>query len=82
MGGTELHTTVYPFILRGVCLKGIDSVQCPLPVRTALWHKLAQAWRPDRLETIATATTLEQLPEWIDRILQGQVMGRVVVLPG
>ncbi|UBF23925.1 YhdH/YhfP family quinone oxidoreductase [Kovacikia minuta CCNUW1] len=80
VGGTDLNTTVYPFILRGVCLNGIDSANCPLPVRKALWKKLATDWKPAHLEAIATTIHLSQLSDQIDLMLQGKNVGRIVVV--
>ena len=79
VGGAQLPTTVYPFILRGVRLIGIDSVQCPLQRRLSIWNKLASDWKPPHLDELASTITLFQLPEQIDRILQGQSVGRVLV---
>jgi acrylyl-CoA reductase (NADPH) len=79
VGGADLATTVYPFILRGISLIGIDSVNCPLPRRQGLWQHLATDWKPERLGPIATLITLPQLSEKIDAILSGQIVGRVVV---
>lgn len=82
VGGVDLPLTVYPFILRGVSLLGIDSVECPLDARTRIWHKLAGAWKPKQLETIATEEVgLDQLPDAVDRILAGKTVGRVLVNP-
>lgn len=82
----ELHTTVYPFILRGVTLQGIDSAQAPMPLRVELWHKLAREWKPEAttgttpaLDSIARTVSLEALDPMIDLILQGKIRGRVVV---
>lgn len=79
VGGAELATTVYPFILRGVRLMGIDSVQCPRERRLSIWNKLASDWKPARLDKLASTITLFQLPEYIDSILQGKNLGRVLV---
>ena len=79
VGGAQLPTTVYPFILRGVRLIGIDSVQCPLQRRLNLWNKLASDWKPPQLDELTSTITLFQLPEQIDRILQGRSVGRVLV---
>jgi acrylyl-CoA reductase (NADPH) len=78
-GSADLPTTVMPFILRGVKLIGIDSVQCPLPEREDAWRKLA-ALLPDGLpgEGIAVCG-LEDLPKLADAIVAGQIQGRVVV---
>jgi putative YhdH/YhfP family quinone oxidoreductase len=79
VGGTDLPLTIYPFILRGVQLVGIDSAWYPREKRIALWNKLAGAWKPRLLEEIATEITLEQLPEKIAAILAGENVGRVLV---
>jgi len=79
-GGTNVPTTVFPFILRGVNLLGIDSVYCPMEVRLPLWKRMADDLKPDRLEdTIAHEITLDELPQSLQRILQGQMRGRAIV---
>lgn len=75
----DLSTTVYPFILRGVNLLGIDSGYCEMSIRRKIWGNLASPWKPDRLEQIATERTLDQLSPEIDRILQGQQTGRILI---
>ena len=76
----ELHTSIYPFILNGVSLLGIDSVNCPNPLRTQVWNRLATEWKLDHLETITTELPdLEALEERITLILQGKNRGRVIV---
>ena len=75
----ELNINVYPFILRGVSLLGIDSVQCPLALRTAVWNRLATDWTLPRLDTLAEECPLEGLEEKIAAILNGQLQGRTVV---
>jgi putative YhdH/YhfP family quinone oxidoreductase len=79
VGGAELATTVYPFILRGVRLIGIDSVQCPMKRRLSIWKKLASDWKLPHLQEVASTINLSQLPEQIDTILQGRSVGRVLV---
>jgi hypothetical protein len=79
VAGSDLVTTVYPFILRGVSLVGIDSVNCPIPIRVRLWDKLAGKWKPPQLDAIASVISLEQVSEAVDRILAGQVTGRLVI---
>jgi acrylyl-CoA reductase (NADPH) len=76
---TNLPTTVFPFILRGVSLIGINSQGTSMPIREEIWSKLAGEWKPDGLESLATECTLEQLSPEIDRILAGSQLGRVVV---
>ena len=79
-GGIELATTVFPFILRGVALIGVDSVQCPIELRTELWRRIAGELRPDNLDSIATAEVdLEGLPDALDRVLAGANQGRTLV---
>ena len=75
----DLHTNVYPFILRGVSLLGIDSGNCPMPIREKIWSQLAGEWRPGNLETIINECSLEELDPEIDKILKGGQRGRVLV---
>ncbi|HET6527976.1 MAG TPA: YhdH/YhfP family quinone oxidoreductase [Balneolaceae bacterium] len=77
--GAELHTNVYPFILRGISLMGIDSGNCLMSLRKALWQKLAADWKPEQLNLLAKEVSLGGLNEEIERILQGKQVGRVVV---
>jgi acrylyl-CoA reductase (NADPH) len=82
-GGAGVQTTVLPFILRGVALLGIDSVQCDIARRRDVWARIAGDLRPSSLEGdagIATATlTLDQVPEALDRLLAGGAQGRSLV---
>ncbi|MFO1428736.1 MAG: MDR family oxidoreductase [Candidatus Competibacteraceae bacterium] len=80
-GGTELPTTVMPFILRGVALLGVDSVMCPLPRRRQAWARLAQDLPVEKLEQMTQLATLEQVPPLAEAILAGKVRGRVVIDP-
>lgn len=74
-----LELTVFPFILRGVKLLGIDSVNPPIAERRRIWTLLADEWRLDALDRIARNVTLAELSGEIDAILHGQQRGRVVV---
>jgi acrylyl-CoA reductase (NADPH) len=78
-GGTELKSTVFPFILRGVNLLGIDSVNCPTNRRIAAWKRLSQELPSAMLDAITTTVGLGDVPKLADQILKGQVQGRVVV---
>jgi NADPH2:quinone reductase len=79
-GGSELHTTVMPFILRGVSILGITSSGCPTAWRHLLWQRLAADLRPQHLDAIVTqVVTLEQLPRVFDGMLKGETKGRTVV---
>ncbi len=75
----ELNTNVYPFILRGVTLVGIDSASCPMGRRQLVWEKISGEWKLDILEQICRTVSLEDLDPEIDVILKGGQVGRVVV---
>ncbi len=78
VGSPELPVNVFPFILRGVSLLGIDSVQCPAPQRLSVWNKLAGDWQVD-LEALVTEVRVEDLEEYIQAILKGGLRGRILV---
>jgi acrylyl-CoA reductase (NADPH) len=75
----DLPLTVFPFILRGVALIGIDSQNCPMDIRLKVWENLAGAWRIDSLNDLVKEIDLTGLNDNIDLILKGQQKGRVVV---
>jgi len=75
----ELPTTVHPFILRGVNLLGIASADTPLETKKRIWEKLASDWRPDALHHLVRICTLDALTDEVDRMLAGELTGRVVV---
>ncbi len=77
--GIDLPGTVMPFILRGVALLGIDSVMAPLTLRQRAWARLATDLDPTLLETMTTEVPLEGALEAAERLMTGQVRGRVVV---
>jgi acrylyl-CoA reductase (NADPH) len=78
-GGVRLETTVFPFILRGVSLLGIDSVMCPRERRLRAWERLAHDLPLNLLEASVRTVDLAAVPELARQILAGQVRGRVVV---
>ncbi|MDA8283731.1 MAG: oxidoreductase [Actinomycetota bacterium] len=78
-GGTDLPTTVHPFILRGVRLLGVDSVMCPTPRREQAWGRLATDLDPDLLDGMTTVEPLGALPRLAEDILDGRTRGRVVI---
>jgi len=78
-GGVELHTTVLPFILRGVRLMGVDSAYTEMPLRRTIWARLASDLRPRHLAEITQTVRLEQLPTVFEKILKAQSRGRTVV---
>jgi NADPH2:quinone reductase len=76
----ELHTTVMPFILRGVNLLGINSVATPRELRLTVWHRLATDLHPAQLDRIAGRhITFDELPAQFDDYIKGRVIGRTVV---
>jgi acrylyl-CoA reductase (NADPH) len=77
--GMDLPTSVAPFILRGVCLLGIDSVMCPIEVRKAAWSRLASDLDRTKLTEITHEIGLDQVIDAGAKILAGQVRGRIVV---
>ncbi|MEH7493678.1 NADPH:quinone oxidoreductase family protein [Neobacillus niacini] len=78
-GGGNVPTTVFPFILRGINLLGIDSVYCPMEVRKPLWERMASDFKPEVLESISIEISLEELPQTLPLILQGRAKGRFIV---
>ncbi|MBK7329852.1 MAG: zinc-binding dehydrogenase, partial [Dehalococcoidia bacterium] len=82
-GGTTVPTTVFPFILRGVNLLGIDSVFCPLPKRQRVWARMGKDLKPKGLiDSIAVETDLDGVATVCAEILQGKVKGRTLVRLG
>jgi alcohol dehydrogenase len=77
--GVGFQGSVLPFILRGVNLLGVDSVELPLVVKASMWDKLSLQWKLNNLESLAEELSLEQLPKAIEQILAGQMVGRVLV---
>lgn len=78
--GTDVPTTVFPFILRGVSLLGVDSVQCPMTIRRQIWNRMATDLKPEGLfGQMKNELTLEELPETINTLLEGKARGRNIV---
>jgi len=78
-GGMDLPTSVAPFILRGVCLLGIESVMCPIELRKTAWNRLVSDLDPGKLAEITHEIGLDQVIDTGAKILAGQVRGRIVV---
>jgi alcohol dehydrogenase len=78
----RLNTTVMPFILRGVLLLGTNSSECPMPLRQKLWDRLANEWRPTRVQSKVVTIDFADLPTHFDAFLKGMVRGRTVVRVG
>jgi len=78
-GGPKLETTVMPFLLRGVNLLGIDSVQCPSGRREAAWQRIARDLPMDKLRAMTQTAPLSDVPRLASAILKGEVRGRMVI---
>jgi acrylyl-CoA reductase (NADPH) len=81
VGGADLPISVYPFILRGVTLVGISTVDTPRPQRDEIWHRLAGPWRLELPNGFVKTVSLANVAGEVERILAGGVTGRVVVDP-
>ncbi|WP_249599066.1 NADPH:quinone oxidoreductase family protein [Peribacillus frigoritolerans] len=78
--GTSLPATVFPFILRGVNLLGIDSVNCPMDTRLKVWQRLATDFKLEDLEQLVQQEiTLKELPDVLPTLLKGEARGRTIV---
>ncbi len=75
----ELSTTVYPFIIRGISLLGIDSVQCPMNLRKEVWEKLSGIWKSEYVISHVEEVSLMSLTHKIDQMLVGKSKGRIIV---
>jgi acrylyl-CoA reductase (NADPH) len=79
VGGTEVETSIFPFILRGLTLAGIDSVLVSLSEREIIWSLLAHKWKPENLDVMFTEISLHQLPEKLELLIKGQAKGRFLL---
>lgn len=79
VGGTDLPLTVYPFILRGARLDGIDSAQCPAEERREIWRLLSSDWSLGDLDRVASEYGLEEVDEVVALLLAGRSTGRPVI---
>ena len=79
VGGASFESSIFPFILRGNALIGIDSVEIPLKDKLHIWEHFSQNWALDRLDDITKEVSLEELGAEIESILSGNQIGRVVV---
>ena len=79
-GGPNLNTTVFPFILRAINLLGIESVNCPMELRSNLWRRLASNYKPGHLlDRIGHEVPFEELPQALATILKGGTRGRTII---
>ena len=78
-GGAELHTTVYPFILRAVSLVGVSSVYTPMERRRVAWARLATGLSMDMLDRLTQTVRLDDVPALCEQMMEGKTRGRVVI---
>ena len=81
VGGASFTTSVFPFILRGVQLSGIDSAESPIEIKKELWNLLSNSWSLDLSKQTKTVG-IADIGSEIDKILQGGQVGRVVIKHG
>jgi len=79
VASSELSTTIFPFILRGVSLLGIDSAECSMDTRLEMWNKISHEWKIEDIDVVASECSLEDLSGKIEAMLLGKLKGRVVV---
>lgn len=79
VAGTEIHTSIFPFILRGISLFGIDSVEIPLARKARIWNRFDTDWALPGLASIVQEVTLGELPTAIEKIHCGKMLGRTVL---
>lgn len=79
VGSPFYQTSVFPLIIRGVNILGVESAECGMPIRKKVWANLAGKWAVPQLEEIGKEISLEELSEAIDLILAGKTQGRLVV---
>ena len=77
-GGVNIDSSVFPFILRGVSLLGVDSVQVPIEDRPALWQRISQEWNVANTQ-LSQTISLDQVPESLEKLKAGQHLGRTIV---
>lgn len=74
----EFQMTIYPFILNGVNLLGIDSAETPRHIRELVWKNISDKWRPEFSQDSHTVVSLEEIPHLMDQMLQGKTKGRLL----
>ena len=79
VNGAELNTSIFPFILRGVTLFGVDSAETEIEVKEEIWNNFSSTWKLQHLEDEIKEIGLSELPLEIDTILKGKQIGRVRV---
>ena len=77
VGGLNLDTSIFPFILRGLSLFGVDSAESLLSVKEEVWENFSSSWKLESIDENIKNISLDELPEEIDKILKGEQIGRV-----
>ena len=80
VGGLSLDTSIFPFILRGLTLFGIDSAESLLPVKEEVWKNFSSDWKLENIDSNIKDIIVDELPIEIDKILEGKQIGRVRVV--
>ena len=75
----QLHTSIYPFILKGLSLLGVDSVNCPMDRRLEIWENLSDNWKASYIEDNVEEVSLEEVFHKIDQMLEGKHKGRTII---
>ncbi|MCY1572849.1 acryloyl-CoA reductase [Staphylococcus pettenkoferi] len=78
-GGNYFESSVFPFILRGANIIGIDSVTTSMKMRTKIWRRLAKDLKPDQLHDIKTTISFDDLEDYVDKVLQHDNSGRIII---
>lgn len=78
-GGNNFETTVFPFILRGASIIGIDSVFTPIKLRKRVWRRLAKDLKPQQLHDIKHVISFDEIPKAIDQVINHNNTGRIVI---
>jgi len=79
IASTELTTSIFPFILRGISLIGVDSVLAPIDLRKDIWHRLASSWLPANLPDLVHEIRIEQIEPVLKKLASGEAKGRYVI---
>ena len=80
VGGLTLDTSIFPFILRGLSLFGIDSAESLLEVKEEVWNSFSSDWKLEKIDQNIKNISLDELPTEIEKILKGKQIGRVRVV--
>jgi hypothetical protein len=80
VGGLSLDTSIFPFILRGLSLFGVDSAESLIDVKEEIWNNFSSVWKLENIDENIKDISLDELPGEIDKILKGEQIGRVRIV--